>query len=830
MTWASGFSGTVNIQVTANGCNSPSAQVIRTVAITPTVGTPTAITVSAGTEPTCQLTNGTTTTTYATTATNNTGFNWSLSNASAGSIGATTGIMTWASGFSGSVNIQVTANGCNSPSAQVTRTVTIIPTVGTPVFSLGATSTRCKGAGSVTYTAVATNTIGITYSLDASSLTGGNSIDAVTGVVTYVAGWRGSSIITASAAGCNGPATAIHTVTILGDLIWTGTVSTDWNVAGNWSCNFIPDLTTNVTIPNVANKPILSIGAVGTAKDIVIDNLSSLTVIGNTMQIAGTITNNGTFTASAGTIEMKGTVAQFIGAGVFAGSTIMNLTVNNSSGVTLQGPLNITGIVNAVIGNLSSGGNLTLLSAASQTALIDGSGTGNVTGNVTMQRYLPSAFGYKYFSSPFQAATVNEFADDMDLAATFPTFYKYDEENHRDSSGVNLYSSGWVKYLAGNLSPMSSYAVNFGSALPAKTVNITGVVNNSSLNVSLVNNNRKYTLGFNLVGNPYPSPIDWDIPGWTKTNIDDAIYFFNAGNTDQYTGVYSSYVRGVSTGNGDNLIASMQGFFVHVSDGVFPVNATLGVTNPVRTNDLNPLYKNAPIDDRTILRFTANFETENAIEDMAVIYFDQNAHRSFDKDMDALKLLNTDVLVPNLYTLSTDSKQLSINGMPFPADSITKIPLGITTLSDGWINFKANDISQLPSNMHIYLLDAEKGVTQDLKQQPVYRFHLKTGEYNRRFTLVFSLSDIDNPATFHEKMFTISRSADRLLVKINLPFNTKGHLSVTNIAGQNIIRRDVFEKEIIEINPDLIIGVYVVTVISGKRMESEKILMRKDYE
>src|SRR5678810_276893 len=107
MTWANGFFGSVNIQVTANGCNGPSAQTVRAVTITPTVGTPTAITVGSGTEPTCQLTNGTTTTTYSTTATNSTGFNWSLSNPSAGSINGITGVMTWANGFSGSVNIQV---------------------------------------------------------------------------------------------------------------------------------------------------------------------------------------------------------------------------------------------------------------------------------------------------------------------------------------------------------------------------------------------------------------------------------------------------------------------------------------------------------------------------------------------------------------------------------------------------------------------------------------------------------------------------------------------------------------------------------------------------
>jgi hypothetical protein len=128
VSYAAGWSGTTTITASAAGCNGP-ATTNHVVTITPTVGTPTAITISGGTEPTCQLTNGTTTTTYTTTSTNSTGFNWSLSNDAAGSIGSTTGIMTWANGFSGSVNIQVTANGCNGPSAQVTRAVSVIQSI-----------------------------------------------------------------------------------------------------------------------------------------------------------------------------------------------------------------------------------------------------------------------------------------------------------------------------------------------------------------------------------------------------------------------------------------------------------------------------------------------------------------------------------------------------------------------------------------------------------------------------------------------------------------------------------------------------------------------------
>jgi hypothetical protein len=93
--------------------------------------------------------------------------------------------------------------------------VTIPQSVGTPVFALGATSSRCQETGTATYTATAINNNGITYSLDATTAAFvGNSIVATTGVVTYAAGWSGTTIITASATGCNGPTTAIHTVTV----------------------------------------------------------------------------------------------------------------------------------------------------------------------------------------------------------------------------------------------------------------------------------------------------------------------------------------------------------------------------------------------------------------------------------------------------------------------------------------------------------------------------------------------------------------------------------------------------------------------------------------
>lgn len=211
VTYLAGWTGTSVITATANGCNGPKSS-NHTVTINITVG---ATTFAMGATSTrCQ---GAGTGTYTATASNSTSITYSLdavSTAGGNTINAITGVVAYISGWSGTSIITATAAGCNGPTS-ATHTVTITPTVGTPVFTLGGTSTRCQGAGTVTYTATATNATGITYSLDGSSTTAGNIINAATGEVTYVAGWNGTSTITASAAGCNGPNTSSHVVTII---------------------------------------------------------------------------------------------------------------------------------------------------------------------------------------------------------------------------------------------------------------------------------------------------------------------------------------------------------------------------------------------------------------------------------------------------------------------------------------------------------------------------------------------------------------------------------------------------------------------------------------
>ena len=109
----------------AFGCTKTATELTATLTVTPTVGTPTAIT---GPTSVCQ---DDADATYATTATNSISITYSVSPADAGVINTTTGVMNWATVFSGTATITATATGCNNSITTASKVVTVnaLPTL-----------------------------------------------------------------------------------------------------------------------------------------------------------------------------------------------------------------------------------------------------------------------------------------------------------------------------------------------------------------------------------------------------------------------------------------------------------------------------------------------------------------------------------------------------------------------------------------------------------------------------------------------------------------------------------------------------------------------------
>ena len=365
-----GWTGTSTITATATGCNGPSIS-SHTVTITPSVTTP--IFVSGATSVRCQ---GVGNVTYTATASNTTGITYTLNPASitgGNTINASTGEVTFAAGWSGTTTITASAAGCNGPRT-ATHTVTITPTVGTPVFTLGATSVRCQGIGSVTYAATASNSTGMTYSLDAASITGGNTINATTGQVTFVAGWTGTSIITASATGCNGPSTANHTVTI------NATVAT-------------PIFASGVTSVRCQGAGVVTYSATATNSTSIVYSLNAASLLaGNTINSStGAVTytagwiGTSTITATANgcngptTASHVVTITPTVGTPVFAMGSTSSRCQGAASTTYSATATNSTGITYTLDANSLSGGNTINSSTGEVTYDANWSGTSIIT-------------------------------------------------------------------------------------------------------------------------------------------------------------------------------------------------------------------------------------------------------------------------------------------------------------------------------------------------------------------------------------------------------------------------------------------------------------------
>ncbi len=597
----------------------------------------------------------------------------------------------------------------------------------------------------------------------------------------------------------NNSGTVIFSQTFTGLLIngnMTGT-SAFYNVTfigsgGAWSCgaNFV-DVANNFTITS-----------------------GTVTAPSTTLQVYGNWSNSGTFTHNGGVVYLNKSGGQTI-----SGSTAFNsLSIGASSTTTITASGQTVSNTLLCDGTLNAGGYLTLLSTATQTALIDGSGAGEVLGNVTMQRYLTHGYGYKYIGSPFTSATVGSLSAYINLSATFPTFY---------SNNENLATAGWVADTArtNTLTPLQGYAANFGTSSAALTYSLTGVVNNHTISSTLYNHNQTFTLGFNLVSNPYPSPINWTSgAGWTKTNIDNAVYYFNASDTSQYTGSYSSYIGGVSSdGIANNIIPAMQGFFIHVSSGTYPVTGTFSVNNSARVNNLTPTYHKVAsgMQDLPLLRLDASFSDNGTHSDPAVIYFDGRANGTFDNTIDALKLLNTDTGIPSLYSFTTDVTKLSIQAINPNGDSINVIPLGLQTQQDGPVTFTARNIDNIPSGTHIYFYDLKTGINQDLQSTPQYLVNLNSGTYDNRFFLMLTNKDKGQIPVINGALnaYTSGKSVFVYLL------NGTGNIVITDLLGQVIEKQEVSGNGYHEIKLQVSTGIYIVTLYSDLGKQSKKIFI-----
>lgn len=510
---------------------------------------------------------------------------------------------------------------------------------------------------------------------------------------------------------------------------WIGN-STAWNDANNWSAG-IPTSASNVRIPtNPAGGNQPSITSAAICNDLEIDAGATVSIsAAGSISIGGDL--NGSFALTSGEVIFNGSASQT----VTGESAFSDLTIDNAVSVVLNNPQTVSGTLDLVNGVLTTNGNeFTLLSDASGTARIAAVTNGSISGNVTVQRYINAgATNWRFLAAPVTGINFEEWDDDMItsgfIGSDFPAFpftsiYTYNE---------TLPGSGDVGFT-----PLvsSSQSLNMGegywvwcgdnsSGTAAFNIDVTGPIHTGDfdLNVSYTGSTGATQDGWTMVGNPYASAIDWDSPGWTKTNMNNAVYIW-----DPDLGQYATYIGGVGANGGSRYIASSQAFWVQANGN----SPQLRITESAKA-DQEPVFFDQEIAKNPTL---ALLVSRNGFSDETVVQFRKDGAVPFQPMLDARKKYGSTPQAPNVSSIS-DGDHFAINSLPELTYRVT-LPIEVLVGVSGNYTLELSQFDNFDATACIVLEDKLLETFTDLRNQAAYSCQIDDTTSSARFVLHIS--------------------------------------------------------------------------------------------
>ncbi len=338
------------------------------------------------------------------------------------------------------------------------------------------------------------------------------------------------------------------------------------------------------------------------------------------------------------------------------------------------------------------------------------------------------------------------------------------------------------------------------------TVNYSGNLNNGDMYV----NGLSYTptqpvaeRGWNMVGNPYPSSIEWN-GVWGRTNIDATIYVYDLGASGNYLTYNTSGTGTLPNG----YIAPAQGFWIKANNS----GASLTIPQSERRHTPQPFFKKSGNKNELLITVKGN---EKA--DKMIVMFDNNASPEFDSEFDAWKLKG-DIDAPQLYAI-TKSGELTVNALPFEDDDLV-VPVGLEAGTDATYNMEFDN--SLNDEITVYLEDLLTGEISDISNNLVYKFTSSTKDTPHRFNLHFTKSGNDNIITDkHLKIYSYGNT-----VYVNNPSGSPCGITIYDVMGKVVASKQYSGDNMYKISLNTSPGYYVVKVRSKNNLTVKKVVIR----
>ena len=406
--------------------------------------------------------------------------------------------------------------------------------------------------------------------------------------------------------------------------------------------------------------------------------------------------------------------------------------------------------------------------------------------------------------------------------------------------------------------PAKGYAIRgksgYGAGLTSDELSFRGNLHNGDQFIQIQKS--KNTLvggvstehGYNLIGNPYPSHIDfykfYNLDQGNGTSNSDLIlgtaWFWTnvpGAPTTQGGSAYTpnNYATltlaggGPATGTGDvespepnQFIKVAQGFIVQMRTpaptGNTPDVATLKFDNSIRTNDSSGyFYNNSKTAGNEINRYRVKLISPYNIVNTILVAHMEGATDDFDQDYDAeLFSIGDDSFYSKL-----DARKLQIQARNNPVSINDVVRLGTKYSANGNYKIKlGNREGIFKTDQKIYLVDKLLNTYTDITNQD-YSFTANKGTDENRFEIVYKENQVLGTDSANKSQFEVYRDGTEYVISSS---KVLGKIEVYDVAGRLVISQKTVNKNIRLDASALINGIYIIKAENSGDVRTKKII------
>lgn len=570
--------------------------------------------------------------------------------------------------------------------------------------------------------------------------------------------------------------------TIVYDYVWTGAISSLWDATGNWetecgsAVGSLPTIDDNCIIPSgVSHYP----------------NEYQAQAFNGVFACNNFRINSG---ASVTLDELDLLIAQ--------------VTYNVSGKLLLYGTLNIAPNTQITVQNS------TYLDAAEGLVIqADENGVGSFIDNGTITYGTGGTAKVQTFLS-------NETDDNFDIHLVGPTV---DEASYTGGGtgaflsafAINAstyayeYNDGWLNINSNTFEVITANGIGLSTIdNDNHTLEMTGaLMTGDQSSPTLAHDAASGANNWELISNPYPSSIDFDILRALNSNVNNKFSLW-----DPFAGNWVEYAGGAGA---DKFIQVGQGFFVETN-----VGGTFDFTNTGRAHSNNAFRETMA----NILTVTATGGMEG-YRDVAIVRFDANATNGYDINMEAKFWESQNSDATSLRSVTEDNLELAINVLPTESLSgeMLSVPLKFDCGYSTDYTLSFTDIESFEMGTEIYLEDLKTG--EDwiyINDNPIYTFNATSNQSSDRFIVHFfgptGMEEIS------EESIDIYSSGQNAYVRNNTNENIK-MIYVYNLSGELIMSTKSDNQKVSKLRVSDKIGYYVVRVITDTNTYTKKVLI-----